>query len=297
MTTRWLAGRWTLLLATALLPSAPGLAAQAGPLGRAPSRFALFEGNRLHFKNLGTGRTALVLVHGWGGDLTVWREQADALAGRTRVVLLDLPGHGRSDKPRITYSIEYFARAVGAVLETAGVEHAVLVGHSMGVPVAREVARRQPERVAALVAVDGALVLPDVESESTRRALEGLRSAEYRTVVEQMVGDMVGGRAPAGLRAAVLQSALATPQHVLVSALEGMFDQSVWRADPIPVPVLAVMAKGPNWPPSYRPAVARIAADLTYEELDGVGHYLMLERPEVVNPILTRFLSNLQLLR
>jgi pimeloyl-ACP methyl ester carboxylesterase len=76
-----------------------------------------------------------------------------------------------------------------------------------------------------------------------------------------------------------------------------MFDPSIWNTEPIAVPVLAVVVKGPSWPPSYRQSLSRIAADLTYEELDSGGHYLMMERPEVFNPMLTRFLSFLRVLR
>jgi pimeloyl-ACP methyl ester carboxylesterase len=275
--------------------------AQPGPLGRTPSRFALFEGNRVHFKSLGTGRTAVVFVHGWASDMSVWAPQADALGGRTRVVLLDLPGHGRSDKPQSAYSMDLFARAVDAVLESAGVDKAVLVGHSMGAPVARQVLRRYPDRVLALVAVDGALQWPDHwppgDSDASRQMLTGLRAAEYRTAVEGMVSGMVGSTAAGELRSAVLHAALATPQHVLVSAMEGMFDQSIWNRDPIAVPVLAVMDQGPNWTPAYRQRLSGVAADLTYEEVDSVGHYLMTERPEVFNPMLTRFLSFLRILR
>jgi pimeloyl-ACP methyl ester carboxylesterase len=233
--------------------------------------------------------------------MSVWTAQADALGGRMRVVLLDLPGHGRSGKQQTDYSMDYFARAVDAVLESAGVDKAVLVGHSMGSPVARQVLRRYPDRVLALVAVDGALQLPDSwpkgDSGATGQILAPLQAPGYRTAVEGMVNGMVGSTASGELRSAVLQTALATPQHVLVSAMKGMFDPSVWNTEPIAVPVLAVVVKGPNWPPSYRRSLSRIIADLSYEEVDSVGHYLMTERPEVFNPMLTRFLSFLRVLR
>jgi pimeloyl-ACP methyl ester carboxylesterase len=171
----------------------------------------------------------------------------------------------------------------------------------MGAPVARQVLRRYPDRVLALVAVDGALQLPALwpkgDSAATGQMLAPLQAPEYRTALEGMVSGMVGSTASGELRSAVLQTALATPQHVLVSAMQGMFDPSIWNTEPIAVPVLAVMVKGPNWPPSYRQSLARVAADLTYEEVDSVGHYLMMERPEIFNPMLTRFLSFLRVLR
>lgn len=274
--------------------SAP-LRAQTDALDRAPSRFALLDGNRIHFKSLGAGPQAVVLVHGWVCDLTVWRHQVDALVGRTRVVLLDLPGHGRSGKPDTTYSMAFFARAIDAVLRTAGVDRAALVGHNMGVPVIREYYRLFPARTLTLVAVDGPLRAPD--SETSRRMLAAVAGPDWRQVVEQRVTEMYGAPEQAALRRAILQMAMATPQYAAAAAMRGMLDPAIWRDDQIGVPLLVVVAKGPNWPASYRAYLERLAPGVRYEELDGVQHFLMLERPEVFNPILIRFLSTLQVLR
>lgn len=283
------------LLVCGLAGAGTPLRAQADPLDRAPSRFAEFEGTRVHFKSLGTGPVAVVFVHCWACDLTVWRHQADAVAGRARVVLVDLPGHGRSGKPEAGYSMAYFARAVKAVLQTAGVERAVLVGHSMGVPAVREFYRLFPEATLALVAVDGALRAPDTAT--ARRMAAAFEGPEWKQALERMVTGMYGAPEQAGLRRAILQAATATPQHVLLGSIRGMLDPAIWRDDPITVPLLVVVAKGPNWPPAYRSYVERLAPGVRYEEVDGVGHFLMLERPEVFNPMLIRFLSHVQVLR
>src|SRR5437867_10333838 len=110
----------------------------AASLETAPSRFATLDGNRIHYKSVGSGREALVLVHGWSGDLKAWRFQVPELARRARVIVLDLPGHGQSDKPQIAYSMDLFARSIEAVLRDAGVDRAVLVGHIMGTPIIRQ---------------------------------------------------------------------------------------------------------------------------------------------------------------
>src|SRR5207247_2533373 len=113
----WSAG----LAAGALLLALPGsgLGAQGTALDRAPSRFALYNGTRVHFKSLGAGTTAVVFVHGWSCDLTFWRAQVPAVDGRVRAIFLDLPGFGRSDKPDVAYTMDYFAGAVDAVLRAS----------------------------------------------------------------------------------------------------------------------------------------------------------------------------------
>src|SRR5262249_48902304 len=121
---------------------------------KAPSRFAKSGDLRVHYKSLGTGKTALVLMHGWACDMTVWSDQVPSLAGKVHLILIDLPGHGKSDRPKVEYTMDLFARAVEAVLKDAGVEQAALAGHSMGTPVARQYYRLYPKKVRALIAVD-----------------------------------------------------------------------------------------------------------------------------------------------
>jgi pimeloyl-ACP methyl ester carboxylesterase len=57
-----------------------------------------------------------VLVHGWTCNLDNWRDQIPDLAKRNRVIALDLPGHGQSDKPEIKYTMDLFANAIDAVM-------------------------------------------------------------------------------------------------------------------------------------------------------------------------------------
>src|SRR5678815_567908 len=99
------------------------------------SQYAKLDGAKIHYKSYGKGKDALVLVHCWSCNLELWRDHIPELSKRARVVALDLPGHGLSDKPETTYSMDFFADAIDAVMKDAGVEHAVLVGHSMGTPV------------------------------------------------------------------------------------------------------------------------------------------------------------------
>ena len=86
---------------------------------KAESRFTKLDGARIHYVNYGKGSEALVLIHGWTCNLDNWRDQMPDFAKRNRVIAIDLPGHGQSDKPQITYSMDLFARAVEAVLRDA----------------------------------------------------------------------------------------------------------------------------------------------------------------------------------
>jgi len=93
---------------------------------------------------------AVVLLHGAQNDHSVWALQSRALAHRGYAVLApDLPGHGRNSGPPLQ-RVEAMADWILALLAAAGVERAVLAGHSMGSLIALEATHRAPERVSGL---------------------------------------------------------------------------------------------------------------------------------------------------
>ncbi|MHB9756533.1 alpha/beta fold hydrolase [Streptomyces sp. BYX5S] len=103
---------------------------------------------------------ATVFVHGLGAASTVYHAHIAArpeLAAR-RVLFVDLPGHGISDRPDdFAYTLEDHAEALAAALDEAGVRHAVVAGHSMGGSVAIVLAHRRPDLVTRLIVTEGNL--------------------------------------------------------------------------------------------------------------------------------------------
>src|SRR5437763_9177867 len=108
------------------------------------SRFAHLDHTGIHYTDYGTGDAALVFVHGWACDESVWRGQAAPLAQKIHVITIDLPGHGQSDKPDVSYTMDLYARSIDAVLNDAHVNSAIVVGHSNGTPPVREFYRKFP---------------------------------------------------------------------------------------------------------------------------------------------------------
>ncbi len=98
----------------------------------------------------------LVLIHGIGGDADDWAFCLDALASSHRVIALDLPGFGRSDKPLIDYTIAGFVEMLERFLRNLGIERAALIGHSLGGWIAATYALTFPHRVDKLVLLDAA---------------------------------------------------------------------------------------------------------------------------------------------
>lgn len=262
----------------------------------AESRFATLDGARIHYVNYGKGNEALVLIHGWTCNLDNWRVQMPDFAKRNRVIAIDLPGHGQSDKPQITYSMELFARAVEAVLRDAKVKRAVLVGHSMGTPIARQFYRKYPKKTLAIVIVDGPL-RPFADKATMDGLIAGFRGPNYKEAVSQLFAGFFGPSLSAEARERINASILNTPQYVLVSAMEGMADASIWGEDKINVPVLAIMAKSPFFGANVEQFYRGIAPRLEFQMWDGVGHFIMMEKPKEFNTAVLAFLDTNKLLK
>ncbi len=119
----------------------------------------------VHTEQLGpkdSPKLPIVLLHPWGLSMTVWAEVAPALAKDRRVLLVDLPGHGKSDKLHTHYPMPRLAYAVLDAMDAAGIERAIVIGNSLGGATALAVAELAPKRVEALVliAAPGGHVLP-----------------------------------------------------------------------------------------------------------------------------------------
>jgi pimeloyl-ACP methyl ester carboxylesterase len=103
------------------------------------------------YADLGQGERTLVLIHGLGSYLPVWKRNVDVLARNHRVIAIDLPGYGKSAKLNFPYSMEFFAEAVRGVVRELDLKRVTLVGHSMGGQIAMTYALMYPGDVEALV--------------------------------------------------------------------------------------------------------------------------------------------------
>ena len=259
------------------------------------SKFAKLDGAKIHYVNYGKGKDALVLIHGWTMNADNWRDQIPDLASRYHVIAIDLPGHGQSDKPQVSYTMDYFARAVEAVMKDAKAKRAVLVGHSMGTPVARQFYRKYPQKTLGIVIVDGVL-RPLAEKAMMDRMIEGFRAPTYKQVIDQMLTSMRGPSLPAEAMARITASASSTPQYVVVSAMEGMADPAIWGDDKINVPVLAIMARNPFYPPNIEEISRGLAPNIDFRMWEGVGHFVMMDKPKEFNEAVIGFLEKNKLL-
>ena len=263
--------------------------------GQKPAdKWAKFEGNKIRYYDFGNAksRNALVLVHCWTCNVEFWKDTYNAFPNY-RVIAMDLPGHGGSDKPKVDYSMEYFARSVDAVLKKAGVKKAVLAGHSMGTPIIRRYYELYPEKTVGLIIVDGALLPfgPRAEVDKFFAPLFKDYNAGAATFIDGMLQT-----AHAEVRPFIRSSMLATPDYVGSSAMKFMLDDVYAAHGKIDVPVLAVMAPSEYWPANLKDQYAAVAPKVDFQMWTGVSHFLQMEKPKEFNEQVNLFITKNKLL-
>ncbi|MCK5376309.1 MAG: alpha/beta hydrolase [Acidobacteria bacterium] len=251
------------------------------------------DGVPIVYNVTGSGTPALVFIHCWMCNQGFWPAQVDALSAEFTVVTLDLAGHGSSGMEREGWPLLALGADVAAVVDHLGLDQVILVGHSMGGPVALEAARLMPETVIGVVGVD---TLHDVDYEYDREQMASFIAAMETDFVDTCGGFVtsmfVEGSDPA-LIERVRTDMCFGPPEVGVTLMRNFvdFDQAAALAVvPVGVPVRCINTT--MWPSNVEGNRA-YHQDFDVITMDGVGHFLMMEKPEAFNAVLSDVIADL----
>jgi pimeloyl-ACP methyl ester carboxylesterase len=251
------------------------------------------DGVALFYEEAGDGEPPVLLVHGWCCDHAYFAPQFGHFAERGhRVVAVDLRGHGRSDKPRQQYAMQVFADDLAWMCERLDLAKPVVVGHSMGGIVAFDLAARYPDLPSAVVMLDAAVVLPFAARAAIPAFLEQLRGPDYRHVLRGYVDRALfipTDDQERKLR--ILESMSSAPQHVMVSAFEGLRDYDPTEAEGAPTIPGVYIAADEFQPRSDMARFHEMFPDVLYGKTVGSGHFCQLEVPDQINAMIDRFLA------
>ena len=251
------------------------------------------DGVALFYEEAPGDEPPILLVHGWCCDHTYFAPQFEHFASRGhRVVAVDLRGHGLSDKPQQGYTMHLFADDLAWTCQRIGVEKPVVVGHSMGGIVAFDLAARYPDMSSAIVMLDAAVVLPSTARAAIPGLLEELRGPGYRQVLRDFVANSLFiSTDDQERKKRILESMSSSPQHVVVSAFEGLCDYDPTEATGGLTKPAVYIAADELQPRSDMSRLHGLAPQILYGKTVGSGHFCQLEVPEQVNAMIDRFLA------
>jgi pimeloyl-ACP methyl ester carboxylesterase len=282
------------------------------PAERPATSFEQVElhGHTVGFRAAGSG-PLLVLLHGITSTSEAWREVIPRLAERYTVVAPDMIGHGRSAKPRGDYSLGAYAAGVRDLLAVLGFERGTVVGHSLGGGIAMQFAYLFPEYAERMALISsGGLgrevhpllraatlpgsewVLPLLAREWSVNAGEAVRSVAAKLGLEAGpdLAEFARGYASLvenGARDTFLHTmrSVIGPDGQRVSALDRLY-----LADQLPT-LIVWGSDDPVIPVEHGRNAHRIVAHSRYVEIEGSGHWPMLDAPDRIVRELTSFIE------
>ena len=251
------------------------------------------DGVQIHYASGGSGSPALVFIHGWNCDRSYWSAQLPFFAATHQVVAIDLAGHGESGINREEWSMGNFGADVAAVADALQLKDIILVGHSMGGPVALEAARLLKGRVKMVIGAD---TLSDVSLRYADEQLAGMLAAmeaDFPSTVEGLVrSSFFLPTSDPALIDQIASDMGAAPPAAGIGAFEGFarwFDQDVEKtlAD-IDVPIHLINS---DYRPTNTSAGQALTASFEATLMSGVGHFVMQEDPAQFNTIMAQLIN------
>lgn len=249
---------------------------------------------RISHVDAGSGEPVL-LMHGLGGSIESWTNNIDGLAKSMRVIAVDLPGFGLSDKPKMNYTIKFYREFLIQFLKQLQLEQVSIVGSSLGGQVAAEVAISRPSLVKKLVLISPAGALPRsfkgtpalwkyvqvINAKSVKQAKQALFAVDNKPVDDSYAQLVYQKMSMSGAKEAFL-SALAGSARAprLNNRLHKIKAHTLllWGKEDYMIPVKFVE-------PFVKMKHCRIVM------LENCGHRPHFERPELFNKIVSDFLA------
>jgi pimeloyl-ACP methyl ester carboxylesterase len=273
-------------------PAVPASAARPRSHDAADATIASADGVPIRYHAEGSGEPALVFVHGWSCDRSHWAEQVTRFSADREVIALDLAGHGDSGRDRKDWTIESLGGDVRAVVAALGLRRVILIGHSMGGPVALAAASGMPERVAGVIGID---TFHDVERRidpALVQSLVGRWEKDFGGTAKGMVDAMLPAGCDPALRERLQAQFAAAPPDIALALLRAQFDFDLAAAfERVHAPIRAINTTQPTDVAAGRRHAADFAAvDLASLQL---GHFPMLTAPDLFDQKLAETLSGL----
>lgn len=183
-----------------------------------------FKNTNISFTDVGQG-SAVVLIHGFLENSTMWKEITPELIKKNRIITIDLLGHGKTDCIGYVHSMDLFAETVEAVLKHLRIRKCTLIGHSLGGYVALAFAEKNPEKVKGLCLMNSTSNADDDERKALRARANKMIQTNFESMVRMSFVNLFGPSSKTKYKTAIdeaLYEALQTPVQGYIAAQEGM---------------------------------------------------------------------------
>jgi pimeloyl-ACP methyl ester carboxylesterase len=273
-----------LLLAAVLIFSA--LSIQA-----AGSKVKSSDGVEIAYSVYGKSQTALIFVHGWGWDQSLWREQVAKFSSKYKVVTLDLAGHGESGKNRKSFTVKAFSNDVVSVINKLQLKKVILVGHSMGGIINLEVYRQIKDKVVGIIGADTYQLFQKGENPKNAEDYLTTFKENYLGSVREYVRTLFLESADSSFVEGIVKKMQKLPADIGMDIFRNVYQyNSVQAATELQPRIIAV--NGQKFKVKEAENI-KILPNFSAKIIRGTGHFPMIENPKRFDELLQEAIDEL----
>ena len=248
----------------------------------------------LYYVKQGHGETIL-FIHGLGSSTKDWQPQIEEFSKNYQVIVFDLRGHGRSDKPTGPYSIPMFASDTAALLKSLDIDSAHIVGISLGGAVAFQLALDAPNLLKTLTIVNSAPTLggtPEQAKAEIDRRVGIVKQTGMRAMGEALVPNLFPKPEHEALRKSFIANWAANDPQAYIESTLSMLDWDVTnQINSIHCPTLILASDQDYSPVAVKVEYIKLMPNAQLVVLPDSHHAVPMESPEKFNTALQKFLS------
>ena len=258
-------------------------------------KFITIQGNNLRYFEYGTSSNTVIFVHGLGASAERWEYIIPYFRKNYRVIALDLPGFGLSDKPPIDYTIDFFVRSLSEFIDKLGIQNSILIGSSLGGQIITELAIAEHKLINKLVLVSpsgvvnystsvldayiGAAISPN--QENARKAFF-MMNGQNKDVDSKIVDDFITRMNMPNAKKAFLSAIISNKESKI----------SCEKLANVSIPSLIIWGEqDPVIPKENAELFFSCIKNCQFVEMKECGHTPFVEEPEKFSKIVLEFLK------
>lgn len=259
-----------------------------------------------NFRKTDPQKQSILFIHGFGGCSIDWDEIISILGSEFQILTIDLPGFGKSSKPRDDkfYQTDFLVQLINDILGELKLTEVVLAGYSMGGRLALQFASKHPEKVKALILESASPVLKTksdrqkrIKSDSALISFINKNSLkDFFTFWQNLPLFATQKKLPVRKQRSILLKKInANSRTGLIKSLKNFGQgemKNLWNKLPrIKIPTLLLTGALDTKYTSIQQEMVKLFPNSTHKIIEGAGHNLHLEKPEVFVNLVREFLK------
>ena len=245
------------------------------------------------YNQYGNGDTTLLFVHGWCINKEYWNEQTKYFSDKYKVVALDLPGFGASDKDRTEWTFEKYTDDINEFIKAENLKNVILIGHSMSGDILLLMDTKYPGSVIGIVGIDN-LKKPGVKlSEEENKGIEGffaMMDSSFSGTVEMYTKqNLFPPSADTSIVDRVVKDFKSNDSVIAIKVLRSLIDVSQKERDMMQQLTHTLYLVNSDTDTTHIDSLkkyCKASAEVVY--VHGTGHYPMIEKPAEFNAALEK---------